>query len=592
MLQSEKSNADANLRSNLRKSAEIEDLSRLRKLLLGREYNDLLELHREFSDPSHTSQRISQVISEAIALRTKQDNSLTHVLAPSVEEAIHTSVKRDPRRLANALFPVIGPAIRESVAETFSSMMQQVNQLLENSLSARSIKWRIDALRTNRTFAEVMLTETVLYQVEQVFLVHRESSLLINHITSKKAIVKDPDMVSGMLTAVTDFVKDSFDVDKQQNVKSIKFGQLNLLFEAGPYAIIVAAVRGITPQNLQITMREQIEELHRLYGMQLETYDGNPNRFPNTDLQLYKCLLSKSKKEHEKVSKSNIPWSALIAVCLLLGGLVTWFIASKIEQSKWNDIVQSVQQEPGIIVLNHGKHDGSYFIKGLRDAHSKQPQAIEGLLAKFNYPVKWQWQEYISNEAEIVKQRINTVIDPPPSVKINYQQGKLSLSGKADIKWIIELANKLPFISGVQEVDQSGLRSDLSPALTLQQLIGALEEIVLYFQPNIVEVNSNQYKQLSKAAKLINKIDVLTKKEKNKLKIGILGFADASGTIAMNNKISERRARNVQNMLVNLEISEEILLAKGLGEFVIKSDISMPVTTCATQRCVIFEVYK
>jgi OOP family OmpA-OmpF porin len=124
----------------------------------------------------------------------------------------------------------MGPAIRESVAETFAVMMQQMNQLMENSFSARAIKWRIDAFRTNRSFAEVMLTETFVYQVEHMFLIHRESSLLINHLTSANAIVKDPDMVSSMLTVVTDFVKDSFVVDRQQNVKSIKFGQLNLLF--------------------------------------------------------------------------------------------------------------------------------------------------------------------------------------------------------------------------------------------------------------------------------------------------------------------------------------------------------------------------
>jgi len=266
---------ETSIESRLSQSDGMNDLAHLRKLLLCSEYQDLLRLQREFSNHSHTSEKISQVISEAIAIRCKQDDSVSQALAPSIEDAIRVSAKRDPTRLANALFPVMGPAIRESVAETVNAMMQQVNQLLENSFSARSIRWRINAFRTKRSFAEVMLSETVLYQVEQVFLIHRESSFLINHLTSSNAIVKDPDMVSSMLTVVTDFVKDSFVVDKQQNVKSIKFGQLNLLFEAGPHAIIVAAVRGLLPADLQITIREQVEQLHRLYGSKLESYNGN-----------------------------------------------------------------------------------------------------------------------------------------------------------------------------------------------------------------------------------------------------------------------------------------------------------------------------
>ena len=119
----------------------VNDLDHLRKLLLGSEYQDLLELRREFSDHSHTSEKISKVVSEAIAIRSAQDDSISTTLVPSVEEAIRVSAKRNPKRLANALFPVIGPAIRESVTETFAAMMQQMNQLMENSFSARSVKW-------------------------------------------------------------------------------------------------------------------------------------------------------------------------------------------------------------------------------------------------------------------------------------------------------------------------------------------------------------------------------------------------------------------------------------------------------------------
>ena len=583
--------SESNIESDLDSVESISDLEQLRKLLLGSEYQDLLLLQREFSDHSHASEKISQVISEAIAIRSKQDNSISNALVPSVEDAIHASVKRNPKRLANALFPVVGPAIRESVAETVSAMMQQVNQLLEKSLSARSIKWRIDALRTNRTFAEVMLSETLVYQVEQVFLIHRETSLLINHLTSANAIIKDPDMVSGMLTAVTDFVKDSFVVDKQQSVKSIKFGQLNLLFEAGPYAIIVAAVRGLIPSDLQVTLREQVEELHRLYGSQLENYDGNSEKFPDTFEQLNKCLLSKKKNSDRRGHETNkLPWLAIIALSLLILFPCLLWIQNKIEQNTWQEAISHLQAEPGIIILDHHKEDEEYVVNGLRDPLAKNPVDIVAFIPEFQKPVKFNMQAYYSNEPEILKQRIHKVLEPPSTVTTKLENGNLVIRGKAKIDWIADLSKKLPFIWGINSIDTSQLREIEDLELKIVQLIGLIEGVVIEFTSNSSVLNSNGIKSVSYLADQIKALRANVEKAGRTFKLGILGFADLTGSPATNNEISERRARAVYRELMRHNILGNDLLAKGLGSYLTQSEVNRTLS-CDSQRCVVFEVY-
>lgn len=591
MLHQNKIVGDTSVKSSLPQSEGMNDLEHLRKLLLGSEYEDLLKLQREFSNHSHTSEKISKVISEAIAIRCKQDDSVSQALVPSIEDAIRVSAKRDPKRLANALFPVMGPAIRESVAETVSAMMQQVNQLLENSLSARSIKWRINAFRTKRSFAEVMLSETVLYQVEQVFLIHRETSLLINHLTSANIIVKDPDMVSGMLTAVTDFVKDSFVVDKQQNVKSIKFGRLNLLFEAGPHAIIVAAVRGIIPADLQITIRKQVEELHRLYGSKLESYDGDVEQFPDTYEQLDKCLLSKKKTDKlEASNKRKIPWPAIIALSFLVLLPLAWWVFSKIEQNKWNNIVNQLQAESGIVILDHHKQDGEYFVNGMRDPLAKDPAEIVAAEQSFNKPIKWNMQSYYSNEINIVKQRIMHVLNPPSGITTNFQNGHLTIQGEAEAAWIATLPSKLPFIWGVNSVDTAQLGEIEDLQQKIHQLVGSIEEVVIEFAPNSSELSSNDLIFIENVHQQINDLQALTKRAGRDFKLGILGFADISGTSAANFVISEKRARSVHDVLARKGVVEDELLAKGLGSYAAQSEFTKTLK-CQSQRCVMFEVY-
>lgn len=581
---------DTNLESSQSLPNELSDYDQLRKLLLGTEYEELLKLQHQFSDHSRSSNKIAEVISEAIALRSKQDDSLTHALAPSVEEAIHSSVRRNPKRLANALFPVIGPAIRESVSEMLSSMMQQMNQALEYSFSAKSIKWRVQALRTQQSFAEVMLAETMLYQVEQVFLIHRKTSLLINHQSSTRAIVKDPDMVSGMLSAVSDFVKDSFQVDQQQSIKSIKFGRLNLLIEAGPYALIVAAVRGIAPVDLQIKLREQLEDLHRLYAMQLEDFDGDVDQFPDTYSQLNNCLLSQEKQGGNVAKQNKNPWAAIALLALLLLIPLGLLIKNKIELSKWQAIVSHLQNEPGIVILDDGKSDGSYVVRGMRDPLARQPEEIIRSVSSFNPRVDWQWQSYYSTEAEIVRRRIQQVLDPPSQVEINYQDGMLDIAGEADPAWIEALPNKLASIWGIQSLDRSKLRANNAFALEIQQLIGALETITIEFLPNSSELDSNQLNKLSDVSNLINEISLMTNYLDARMQVGVLGIADNSGSDIANIKISELRARNVEQALTNNGVAEEMLLAKGLGTSVNGLEAAKSVS-CNRPRCVFFEVY-
>jgi OOP family OmpA-OmpF porin len=60
----------------------------------------------------------------------------------------------------------------------------------------------VTALRTGTSFAEVVLLNTLLYRVEQVFLIERESGLLLQHVRSAAVRTEDADMVAGMLTAI------------------------------------------------------------------------------------------------------------------------------------------------------------------------------------------------------------------------------------------------------------------------------------------------------------------------------------------------------------------------------------------------------
>ena len=136
--------------------------------------------------------------------------------------ALKTSVHKNPKVLADAIFPVLGPAIRKAISTTLMAMIQSLNMILNQSFSWRGIKWRLESLRSRRPFAEVILLHSLVYRVEQIFLIHRKTGLVLQHITADPSDSRDPDLVSGMLTAIQDFVKDTFDSEHGEMLDTLR----------------------------------------------------------------------------------------------------------------------------------------------------------------------------------------------------------------------------------------------------------------------------------------------------------------------------------------------------------------------------------
>jgi hypothetical protein len=237
-------------------------MAELRSLLLGPAEKQLAEVHERLHDPQRQVEEVSRVLPDAIAVRTRQDEDLTSALAPTVSAALEYSVRKNPQPLADAIFPIMGPAIRKAIASALSGMAQTFNQTLAHSMSARGLAWRWEAVRTGRPFSEVVLLHTLLFRVEQVFLIHQETGLLLRHVSAANADVQDADMVSGMLTAIQDFVRDSFATRAGEKLETLQVGELNVWIEQGPDAILAGVIRGNAPQQLREVFQETLEKIH------------------------------------------------------------------------------------------------------------------------------------------------------------------------------------------------------------------------------------------------------------------------------------------------------------------------------------------
>lgn len=256
-----------------------DELSELRSLLLGLEPTKVNKLYKKLDDVQVQAEDISRLLPEAIILRSMQDKNLSEAIVPTIEDAIQYSVKKDLNILSETIFPLIGPATRKAVSAALDQMVESLNQTLEHSLSPQSLKWRLEAQRTGKSFAEIVLLRTMVYRVEQVFLIHKKTGLLLQHILAPQVAAQDPDLVSAMLTAIRDFVKDSFSVQKNESLQSLRFGELTIWIEEGPQAILAGIIRGKARQELKLVFQEAIERIHLKLNKEFAEFQGETEPF-------------------------------------------------------------------------------------------------------------------------------------------------------------------------------------------------------------------------------------------------------------------------------------------------------------------------
>jgi outer membrane protein OmpA-like peptidoglycan-associated protein len=431
-------------------------LEQLRTLLVGREIETLSRLTGVVDDPERLAAAIGRVLPTAIAQATS-DTRMGHVLAPVMEKAAESSIRSDPSTLVNILYPTIVPAIRKSIGETIDETFQRLNETLKYSLTWRGLKWRWEAWRTGRPFAEVVLKHTLVYQVEHVFLVHRHTGLLIAHAAAENAVSQDPQLVSSMLVAIQDFVRDSFSGAEHQGLDSVRLGELRLWSEPGPFAALVAVIRGDPPEGVHDTMRNTLSRIHAERHHALENFDGDSAGLGDVEARLRELMLGEHAPPSTSLGRAVILGS-LALLLIIAGAWVAWWWHN---QQLWEGYLDRLRAQPGIVITEAGKRDGKFVVSGLRDPLAVDPQAV---LREAGVNPAWvveSWIPYQGLDPQSVLKRLKATLDPPPSVTLAIEGNRIVAQGSAPRPWLERahaVAQMLP--AGAPGFDLAGVRND------------------------------------------------------------------------------------------------------------------------------------
>lgn len=551
-----------------------EDLEKLRKVLL---QEPLTKQQAEMQ--RNARQMVKEVVSEAINDREKQDNSVSQVLLPVVEHSIQKSFKQQRKELIDYIFPLVGDLVRKYVAASLREFIEKTNDIIESSLSFRGLKWRYQAWRSGMSYAKYVIAQTHIYKIHQVLLIHKETGILLHSASANSVDNENSELISSMLTAINDFVADSFSTHSggsEQELAEIKTKEFSLYLKQGPSALLVASVTGTISPSAKHQLQTSLEYIHKMYVDELHKFNGDTSTFSVVESTLQACLL-----EEQKSSQQKNTWLAIVlfgVTGLFLGWLsFLYWQASNIVTTFENGLTGQ-----NGITLTHAEVSDTRNVEItiMRDPASisiddwMDKQSIDKDRIEVNeIPV-------ISLASDVVTQKINNVLRQFPQImyakgRLSIQHGMESQLHTGDVILLESMLRNIPGvdsdkllgdISHIQNIASTNSIDSSAIQHLLGKLIGEISNIRIEFAVNQSDIPQFEAEKIKIISEKFNKIQIVAEQLNKKPLLLVLGTSDTQGTQDRNQMLSIERAENVKNRLVQHGVNASFLQTVAIGQ--------------------------
>lgn len=326
------------------------ELALLRDLILGSYQeridilnNELADVHNEMDSvqkqldhlDSQTldEQKLLETINPHIAksIRTSIQNSrpeMIEAISPIMADTIRTGIRDSRGEMVEALYPLVGQLVQRAVREAMKDLARRIDQQIQSRLS---IARQFRALMTGVSPAELVLRESLPFNATDIFLIHRLSGLLLIYVNDKIIEVSpdwaldsetinqnhedaytyedeepgyDSDLISGMLTAIRDFVQDAFGSDENEELNQVSYGDKEILLETAEHAYIAVVVEGTQPAGFREMIRSRLIDIENSYIDVLRDYNGDASPFEKTKDELQSLLLL-PEEQHKAIDSAK-----------------------------------------------------------------------------------------------------------------------------------------------------------------------------------------------------------------------------------------------------------------------------------------------
>jgi len=251
------------------------------------------------------------------------NNNLKEILFPIISSSIQGQVRNQKESIVDALYPIMGNMISKYVATAFKDMMYEVNDKIQNSLSFTNVQRKIKSKLYGVSEAELLLKETDFVDVKNIFLIHKESGLLITELhKADEDEIEEAEMVASMLSAIRSFVNDWISShNTMSEISEIEYGSSSIHIESAGSCYLAVVTNGNTDMKDRLSrVLSQVVDRH---SIEISQFDGDSSSIDIADIN---GSLSTLFEEHDEKSKHHTPILSILLFSILLLIPVTYYL--------------------------------------------------------------------------------------------------------------------------------------------------------------------------------------------------------------------------------------------------------------------------
>jgi len=220
-----------------------------------------------------------QGLLDALEVQINDKEALVNTITPMIADAIRTNIRESQSEMVDALYPIMGKLVQRSVTEAMRELAQRIDRQMRRTFNFKDLMQRVKARVQGVSEAEMALRNALPFQVRELFLIHRESGLLLLHTSNQPEEGSDSDIIGSMLTAIRDFAEDAFGRGEKVELNQIQYGDQSILIEVAHLVYIAAVIQGIEPPHYREQMRETMIAIEHLHVGLLRQYNGDAEPF-------------------------------------------------------------------------------------------------------------------------------------------------------------------------------------------------------------------------------------------------------------------------------------------------------------------------
>ncbi|WP_109301690.1 cell envelope biogenesis protein OmpA [Aquimarina sp. AU474] len=240
---------------------EQDKLKLLKQLLLSEEKefaDSIAQKVEELNKIVHQKQELSHKVDPIIDDKLEQFvEEIPKTLGPTITQALKEEIKNSQDAVVEALFPIIGKMIKKYIAHEMKLLSENISRQTKNAFSFKNWFRKTKAKAQGITEGDLALTDYAKPRLIQMFVIEKDSGLLITDYSPLSDGTIDKDMVAGMLTAIKSFVEDAFQ-GGDQNLELIEYELYTIHIQNFYSYYIAAVVSGAYSMMFKEVLEDQI----------------------------------------------------------------------------------------------------------------------------------------------------------------------------------------------------------------------------------------------------------------------------------------------------------------------------------------------